>query len=182
MNENINLEIQYTVDDYTRGVSFVRKRQFIIKYAYLILPCVPLAILLFDYLQEPQMLFRLSWQLLLVNFAPFLAICLLSVFIGYFSNPILKWNIKRQFKSSPLLRAVQEVSFDETGIKGETALSSAVTKWDAVIEAAETDKDFFFFVSNKKALFVPKRAFADEFQMNLLRGLLRIKLGERAKI
>ena len=181
MNEKIKLEIQYTVEDYVRGLSFVQSRQFVMKHAYIILPCIPLAIFAFMFLMNPKLIYQMSFGLAIINFAPVLMICLLLLFLKHFPNPFLKWNLKRQIKSSPLLQAIQEVTFDAAGIEGQTNLSSAVTKWEAVTEATETDRDFFFFISNKKALFIPKRAFADDFQINLLRGLARMKLGEKAR-
>ncbi|HEY8563735.1 MAG TPA: YcxB family protein [Pyrinomonadaceae bacterium] len=181
MNEKINLEIQYTVDDYVRGSAFVLNRQFVFKYGSLIVVAVPLIVFLFTYLSDPEGFSEPTLTTALIKFSPVLTLCLVFLVVSVFTNSLLKWNLKRQFNSSPLLRAAQEVSFDDAGIKGETDLSSALTKWEAVVEAAETDKDFFFFISNKKALFVPKRAFADEFQINLLRALVRTKLGERAK-
>lgn len=181
MTEKIDLEVQYTVEDYVRGTSFILNRHSIVKYGFLILPLIPLMVSGISFLQNPDAFYRMSWKLMLVNFAPVLVLVVFLAAVRFYSNPFLKWNLQRQFKSSPLLREKQDVAFDETGIKGETALSSAVTKWDAVIEATETERDFFFFVTSKKALFVPKRAFADEFQMNLLRSLARMKLGDRAK-
>lgn len=59
-------------------------------------------------------------------------------------------------------------------------LTSGETKWGAIIEANETDYDFFFFVSNKVAILVPKRVLAVE-QINLLRDLAKKNLGDRAK-
>jgi hypothetical protein len=182
MNEEIKLEIQYTVDDYVRGSSFVLNRQFIFKYGSLIVLCIPVVIYIFSYLNNPEGFSRLTLKTALISFAPVLALCFLFLFLKFFSNPFLKWNLKRQFNSSPLLRATQEITFDEVGVKGETNLSSAVTKWDAVVEAAETDEDFFFFVSNKKALFIPKRGFESTLEQDRLRALAKRKLAEKAKL
>jgi len=181
MNEKINLQIQFSVEDYARGLAFVRNRQYFFKYGLIILPLFPLAFYFFDYWKNPAGFYQLTWSTALINFIPIFLLALFFLSIRFSFNPLVNRVIKKQIQSSPLLQARQEVSFDDAGIRGETALSSALTKWDAVIEAAETDADFFFFIADKKALFVPKSAFADEFQINLLRGLLRVKLGEKAK-
>lgn len=182
MNEEINLEIQYTVDDYVRGVSFVQNRQFINKYGFAI---APLLLFLFGGFIFALKMQKESVVTSIISSLPFfvaaLIVFLVLLLLRKFPNPILKWNIKRQFRSSPLLNEPQRISFDEEGINGETYLSSGLTKWAAIIEATETKDDLFFFTSNKFAMFVPKRAFVNEEQINQVRQLAKESLGEKAK-
>jgi hypothetical protein len=96
-------------------------------------------------------------------------------------NPLFRWNISRQFKSSPALQQTQHICFDEDGIKGQSSLASGETKWEAVIEAVESKEDFFFYTSKKIAMFIPKRCFSSEEQQNQLRDLIKRKLGDKAK-
>jgi len=181
MHEKINLEIQFTVEDYARGLSFIRNRHYIFKYGLIILPIIPIAFYIFDYWQNPNSLYQLTWTTALINFAPLLLLVLFFMSIRFSFNPLVNRAIKKQIASSPILQEPQKITFEDEGIRGETALSETLTKWDAVTEAAETEQDFFFFVATQRALFFPKKAFADDFQIDLLRGLIRTKLGERAK-
>lgn len=181
MNEEINLKIRYTVDDYARAISFVQSRQFIFRHALKIAPLISLGFFVAAFGLNPMNIGQMPLRYIVINFFPVFAIFLLLVLPKYISNPIAKWNMKKQFESSPLLKESQTILFDEEGINGETYLSSGLTKWEAIIEAMETDKDFFFFLSNKMATFVPKRAFQNEFQMQQLRELAARRLGDIAK-
>jgi hypothetical protein len=106
---------------------------------------------------------------------------LLAFGIRPFENFCQNINIKNQIKSSPLLSECNFVIFDESGIKGKTSISSSETNWEAFVKAYETEKDFFFFTSNKLAVFIPKHAFISDEQINQLRELTKTKLGDRAK-
>ena len=83
-------------------------------------------------------------------------------------------------KSSPALQQPQRITFDEDGIEGETILSSGQVKWEAIIEATESEQDFYFFTSKKFAYFVPKLAFENKDDLEALRELAIKRLGEKA--
>ncbi len=182
MIEIIDLEIQYTVDDYVRALSFIQKRQFVHKYAFIIVLVTGIFSIVFIALISPAGSSETILTSTIVFLVMLLPIIAILVFLKYFPNPILKWNIRRQYKSSPLMREIQHISFNEDGIGGHTNLSAGKTNWIAFIEVTETKEDFYFFTTKKMAQFVPKRAFESEFQQNELRGLAKRKLGDRVKM
>lgn len=69
------------------------------------------------------------------------------------------------------MQELQHIVVDEVGIKGHTNLSEAVTKWEAILHSTETKEDFFFFTSNKYAIFIPKSPLTDE-QEERIRGMM----------
>ncbi len=46
MNDKLDLEIQYSVDDYVRGLTFIQNRQFILKYGFIIVPAILIGFIL----------------------------------------------------------------------------------------------------------------------------------------
>lgn len=180
LNENIELEIQYTIDDYARGLTYIQRRQFIFKCGIFILPLIPLALFLITFIGNPESLFEMSPATASVNIVPFLLLFVFLLAVAKFPSPILKWSLRKQFNSSPALRAKQLISFAKDGIETESELSSSRTKWEAVVEAAETRDDFFFFSSSKFAMFVPKSVMS-EIQIITLRELANRNLLGKAK-
>lgn len=180
MDELIELEVKYSVDDFVRGFTFIQSRQLLSKYAFLIVPFILLVSILFVVLLNSKNSNQPLSKVILIVLVPTFSVFILFLLIKYLPNPFLKWNLRRQFKSSPILKEKQQISFDESGIKGRTDLSAGETKWKAIIEATETEDDFFFFTSNKFALFVPKRVFTLE-QLIHIRDLAKRNLGDRAK-
>ncbi|HEX8738007.1 MAG TPA: YcxB family protein [Pyrinomonadaceae bacterium] len=172
MSEKIEVEIEYTPEDYARSLKYITNRQFLVKYSLLFIYAIFGCIFLFSYLTDPAA-FKIIFS------SPLTLVTLLIpilVFTGWWfyakDKPgyLLKRNIKNQFKSSPALREPKIISFDEEGIYGTSQFGGGLTKWTAFIEAAETADDFLFFTSNKVAQFVPKRFFTSE-QINQIRTL-----------
>jgi hypothetical protein len=148
----------------------------------IVAPLLVVGFATFFFLLNPLNVNQLPTRYIVITSFPILALSFLLISVKYFSNPFLKWNMKKQYESSPLLKEPQTISFDDEGINGETYLSSGLTKWAAIIEATETKDDFFFFISNKYAMFTPKRAFSDEDQIEQVRELAKEKLGDKAKM
>ena len=184
MDEQIELEVKYTVDDYVRSLSFMQSRLPLNKYGFVIFPAIIfLSIIVYSLFSSKE-----GFELDSLTFTNILAILIAVLFLfflllalRFFPNPMLKWSISRQFKSSPALQQTQHICFDEDGIKGQSSLGSGEAKWKAVIEAVESKEDFFFYTSKKFAQFVPKRCFSSEEQQNQLRDLVKRKLGDKAK-
>jgi hypothetical protein len=95
-------------------------------------------------------------------------------------KPFAENSVAQQYKSSPLLHEAQVISFGEEGIESKSDSFASKINWNAIIETAETDKDFFFFTSPKMALFIPKRVFSVE-QRDEIKNLAKIKLADKAK-
>jgi len=81
MNEKLDLEIQYTVDDYVRGIMFIQNRQFIVKYGFIILPSILMIFILFTLLSNPDSINQISLKYALITFALILAICVFPLLL-----------------------------------------------------------------------------------------------------
>jgi hypothetical protein len=184
MNQKIELRIKYTAEDYARGLRYIQQRSFLVKFIFFVPLMVIFVTLLVLFLKDPQNFINAFSRV--EGFLPILlAIGILYPIIYYFrrnkTSFIVRKQYEKQIKSSPALQAERNVIFDDEGLTGNYDFGSGKISWNAFIEATETDDDFYFFTAKKQAQFVPKRVFEDEFQINLLRGLARVKLGERAK-
>ena len=179
MSSGLDLEIEYSVDDYVRGLTFIQNRQFIIRYGFIVVPLLVMAIILVQFVLNPNGFRNVSLYYALMSLGPVLATFLIFLLLKYFPNPFIKRNVKKQFRTSPLLQEKQRISIDEIRIQGETNLSAAETKWPAIIEATESNDDFFFFTSNKHAMFIPKRNLSTE-QKDRLKEIAKSKLADKA--
>jgi hypothetical protein len=181
IDEKIELNVQYSVDDYVSGLMFIQNQQFWFRYGFLIHPAIILFLAGFFFILNSQNQTRFDF----IDYLPFIIsgilIFIFMLLLKKFPNPFLKWNIKRQFKSSPVLQEPQSISIDDGGITGKNNLSSGETKWMAIIKSMETEDNFFFFTSNKMAMFIPKR-FLTDIQTNQLRDIAKRNLGDRAKL
>ena len=181
MNE-IEIEAEYTVDDYARALTYIQNRtfnfKFLLNFALIAFPLFLAILFLAAYTLDPLE----TIELIKVNVMYFLIFAVILVLLKYLPDLILKWTLKRQFNSSPVLREPQTIVISDEGIYGKTILSAGENKWGAIIEAVETDKDFYFFISNKFATFIPKHFLKDEFELASLRRIVRDNLGEKAKL
>lgn len=181
MKEKIELEIKYTVDEYVRSISTMQNRFLIFKYFPYVGLLAAIGLIINYLLIAPTIISGLVYLTYPVIGTPILVLLIISIWLKFFTNPFLKWNISRQYKSSPTLQETKRLQFDEEGISSSSQLGKTETKWEAVIEAVESKKDFFFYITNKYAQFVPKRAFTSVEQQNELRHLVKQKLGDKAK-
>jgi hypothetical protein len=181
MAEKIELEIKYMVDDYVRSMDFMQRRFFIFKYFPYLIVIVAVGFALFHLFSAPTFEYGLTILLTSAVTIPILLMLAVGLWSMFLPNPLLKWNIARQMKSSPALQQNNTFSFDENGVRWAGHLGSGEIKWDAVVESVETKNDFFFFTSNRFAHFVPKRAFTNQEQINALRDLAKRNLGDKAK-
>jgi len=174
----------YSVDDYVRALLFIRRRNPILKYYYLA-PLIVIGILLTAlYFQNPNQFistFSSPANLLVILLGPLLAIAILYLAARRKTNFLIKWQIRRQMESSPAMRQPQRLTFDNDGLDGRTILSSGHVSWDAIIEATESEDDFFFFTSKKIAMFVPKSSFETSEEQNAVRQMAAMQLRERAE-
>src|SRR5687767_2638141 len=141
MSNKLDLEIQYSVEDYVRALTFIQNRQFISRYGFIIVPSSLILFFILTFFLNPDRINHMSASSAAVTFFPVLAIFGLLLFFRYFPNPLLRWNVQKQFKSSPMLRELQEISINDVGIKGQTNISAGETKWAAIIEATESKDD-----------------------------------------
>ena len=185
MNERIEIKVNYTADDYARGLRYIQKRSFLF-FLPLLLPLIVISgFSLILFLSNPQNFYRAFSKP--EGFLPVLIPIVILLPFFYFlklrkkSSFLIRKQYERQIKSSPALQETKTIIFDEKGLKGQQNLGSGETSWDAFIEATETEDDFYFFTAKKTAQFIPKRTFESEFQQHQLRDLAKRKLGDKAK-
>jgi hypothetical protein len=111
---------------------------------------------------------------LLAATAVFLAV------LAFGAPRIQRWQVRRAYQSSPMLRERQRYEFSPSGLTVRGGLASTSLGWDAITEAVETDEFFLLFFARKSAYYVPKGALVSESERADLRELLRASLGARA--
>jgi hypothetical protein len=181
MTKEIEGKITYTPEDFVRNVKYIQSRQILYKYSLLIPIILLICMLLFVYTLDPAK-FRANFlqpDKILVFGIPISLMGIWWILRKYSPSFLLKRQIENQFKSSPALRETQYISFDEKGLYGTSQFGSGQTNWEAIIEATETEDDFFFFTTKKFAQFIPKRFFTEE-QINQIRELAKRKLDNKA--
>lgn len=68
------------------------------------------------------------------------------------------------------------------GLRTECETTSTDIQWSGIHGVVETPEFFLFYVTPVCAIQLPKRAIATPVELDRLRGLLRERLGERAKL
>jgi len=180
MSDELGARVTYTPEDFVRSVRYIQSRQGLLNRPFSIAVFVIICILLFFYIFNPAQFAQSFSQP--KNFLVFV-FAFLIVGVWWFLKQntfFLKRKFEKQIKSSPALSEPQFILFDEEGIYGTSQFGSGQTKWQAMIEAAETEDDFFFFTSKNFAQFVPKRFFKEE-QADQIRELVKRHIGEKAR-
>lgn len=153
MREPIEVRIDYTAEDYARGAKYVGSRRFIVRYLFLF-PLIIIAVMaLFSYLTNPAKFSR--------NIIPLVVTVIVLMPVFYFisrreSSFLVRKQFERIIKSSPALQETKTVVFDEEGLKGHQNLSGGEIKWEAFVEAAETEDDFYFSLPSERRSLFPK--------------------------
>jgi len=179
MNERIVVEVQYNIDDHVRGLEFIKNKSFFYKNNYIstgIIAFITFIIFYFLTNKDGNGLSFTDALMLIIG----LMLIIPIIYVVKDFKPFAEKSAAQEYKSSPLLQETQTISFGEDGIESRSDSSAGKINWNAVIETAETDKDFFFFTSPKMALFIPKRVVSTE-QQSEIKNLAKIKLGDRAK-
>jgi hypothetical protein len=176
--------VTYSIDDYVRASRFIQQRTFLFRYRFLLPLVVAAVISIWIYFLDPYQFveaFSEPKNLVVIFVAPLVAVAVLFILSRRKTSFLLRRQVSNQIESSPAMRQPQTIRFDEEGIEGQTLLSSGTVKWEAVIEATESQDDLFFFTSKKFAMFVPKDAFEGPQDIDAVRQLATAKLGEKAQ-
>lgn len=163
---------------------FIQSRSPILKYAFL----VPLIV--FAVSAAGLFVFRGTERLNEANQSFFqlfgIFLLLMSPMLYFATRTKTSFWLRRQFQkqidSSPALQKPQRIEINDSGVTGSTELSKGETRWEAVIEAIETGDHFYLFTAKKMAMILPKRAFANNSEIDQMRELVITKLGSKATL
>lgn len=85
-------------------------------------------------------------------------------------------------KGNPPATAPQLYRFTETGFEERECPVDVSIAWSAIADAVETKTLLLLFIGRTTAYIVPRRTLVAAGQMEAVRGLLRERLGERARL
>ena len=179
MNEKIEIEVKYSDDEYVRGMIFSQRKNSFQKYNFLIIVASGLIGFFGVYYFIHKGQISLDSDLLLKFLLTLIIVIPIAYFLKDFSS-ISEKILKKQYYSTALLQEKYKISLDAEGIHSESNSFANKLRWNAVIEAVQTDEDFHFFIAHNASLFIPKRVFTDG-QQNEIKNLAKIKLGDKAK-
>ena len=181
MDEQIQSEVTYTFEDFERHYFYMRNRNIWLKYIILLPLILFIPIFLFLYLLDSNKFFTEFSKP--EKYSVFIIAYLIVGIIWFLKRNKMSYfqrnSLKKQIDSSPALSVPQIISFDEEGFHGENQFGSGHIYWNVMVEATETEEDFYFFRTPKFAQFVPKRFFTNE-QLVQIRELAKINLGDKA--
>jgi hypothetical protein len=169
------ITFQYTLNDLARGNHFILKRRlWWTKYANAYCLLTGAGMIVFGYAQP-----ALDWR------TTFVIIGLVTLLIPLAWLVLLKGFAKQMakqiFRNNPHVHHPQTYGFEDENLTITGELFEANLKWPALVKAAETDTDFFLFITKDQAYVLPKRFFKTGEEVEL-RSFLKTKLGERAKL
>jgi hypothetical protein len=85
-------------------------------------------------------------------------------------------------KNNPAATAPQLYRFTESGFEERECPVEIRVAWSAITDAVEAKSVLLLFIGRTTAYIVPRRTLVDAGQMEAVRGLLRERLGERARL
>lgn len=172
----LKIMLLYTIEDLARGNRFIifKRRLWWKKYVLAYLLLFGVGMIVFAYAQQAP-----DWR------GEFLIIGIVALLLVPTSMALERLGAKlianQIFKNNLHVHHPQTYSFEDENLNITGELFDANLKWEGFVEAAETDTDFFLFVSRDQAYVLPKRVFGDG-QESLLRDFLKTKLQDRAKL
>ena len=170
------ITLQYTLDDLVRANRFIifKRRFWWKKYANAYLWLTGAGVIVFAYAQPAP-----DWR---TTFVVTGLVTLLMPFVWLVvEKGLAKLTAKQIFRNNPHVHHPQTYGFEDENLTITGELFEANLKWPALVEAAETDTDFFLFLTKDQAYVLPKRFFKTGEEVEL-RSFLKTKLGERAKL
>jgi hypothetical protein len=170
--KEITLTFEFTAADYFFATTSYRHRHVVIWVLYLI--CIGflfLGIALFLDPGGPAEFRFMPWM--------FLAMPFLCFVIG----PLLTWlKVNWAIRTTPTFRGPRTISFREEGMSITTQVSHTDLKWGTFVKVVETKRFFFFFLSPRAPVFVPKRFLPGPEDRDALRHLIRTNFEDKAHL
>ncbi len=168
----VSVTFEYTPADHFFATYALRRRFISIWIVYLLAGVFPLilgAMLLVTPGGRPDVAF-MPWLLAL----PFLVFVI---------APLLTWaKVNRVIRTTPAARGPRTVTFGDEGMSAITEVSQTDLKWATFVKVVETNRYFFFFLSPRVPIFIPKRFLPDPNDLRDLRHLIRVNLGDKAHL
>lgn len=181
--DDIQIQTQYTVEDYIRTVRFIKYRnkpsEFIIVAGSVFISVFGLANLFLAYIAMNNMEFRKSLLLFFLSLCVFFSVYkILALYSGFLQMLFFKRYTRKHFDPDSILYSERQINFSEEGITETHKFGKYLTNWDAILRVIETDEDFLIYLHNI-VRFQPKRDISVE-QINPLRILIKANLRESA--
>jgi hypothetical protein len=85
-------------------------------------------------------------------------------------------------KGNPAATAPQLYRFTETGFEERECPVEVSIAWSAIVDAVETETLLLLFIGRTTVYIVPRRTLVAAGQVEAVRGLLRERLGDRARL
>jgi hypothetical protein len=81
--------------------------------------------------------------------------------------PILKRNIKKMYKASPLMKQQSTLTVDNEKLIEVSEVSQSTLTWDKILQIGESDKYIYIFISKIQAYIIKKSKLREEELSNL---------------
>lgn len=178
MSERVQFEVQYSEWEFVRGMMHNQVRADRNWFSIIITAVSFIASFGFIYWygreEGPFRSSDLVWAIVI------LAISVpVSIGIDRF-KPDTESQLSKFYRENLILKETYHVTIDTEGIDSRSISLHNKVRWEAFLEAFESDDDFFFLLSQQQPLFFPKRAFTPE-QMAEVRRIASEMMGLRAK-
>jgi hypothetical protein len=172
----LEITVQYTEDDLARGNRFIFSKRWFRHKRYLLayLLLLGVGMIVFAFAQP-----ALDWRNTFVTIGVVVLLIFLSSFV--LERIVATLAARQIFRNNPHVRHPQTYKFEDENLTITGELFDATLKWHGLVEASESDADFFLFISKEQAYVLPKRVIAAG-QESLLREFLKTKLQDRARL
>ena len=165
---NIEVEFESTEKDFQRVLLWYHWKRMLLEYLLMIVLgivfCYFLGVNVFDIENN-------GWTV----FAFIATISILLILDLY----------RRVFSQAKKLKGVMKQAktvFSEDGVESTTPNASSKRDWGSYAKIYETESDFIFFSQENFFATIPKRFFKHQSEIISLRELIKVKLGEKAKL
>lgn len=182
MNKTLSLNLEITPQDYENAAEFLKKRSFTRQYGFIVYPLI-------TYVFFILLIFWMSNDISRMNIpATFLvsAIPALIMWVGILLIDVISplprtHSVKTLINYSPYMQGTTQMNFTDEGIEFLKELASTKMKWRAFSKVIESKSELFLYTSEKSCpIFIPKRAFNSNEDMNFIKYLITMRLADKS--
>ena len=179
MSEKVEFRVEYTEPDFIRGMITALDRSG----RNWITIGITAASLLLGFSFVYWYVFRdsraLGWSDVITALVALIVSVPFAILLsGY--RPFTESGIGQMYKDNSILREEYLVEVDLDGIGSQSDSFQNKVKWEAFIEAFETNEDIYFLLTKQQPLFFPKRAIKPE-QISTVKQIAIERMGTKAK-